>query len=450
VGRGSVSAMLEERCATPLAESLGRLETLVSPYTGLVRFTYEVLAAPDDARLVRVGSESTDHAALLGAPLDHIRDGSGGSGVCRDAAVAAAVAETAERYSLTCVPHRDLVFASADELPDAVDPERFALFHERQFVPGFAFERFARTTRVDWVRGIRLPDLEPAFLPAQLVYMWDRARVRGPIIGYGTSNGGACGATFAEALLNALLELVERDAVMITWYGRLSLPVLDVAADSGLRAHAARYFDATGVRYAGVDLSQLLDVPTVLGVVRGDTVGLGVGAASAPTVQVAWKKALAEAFAVRSWARVQRLEQAGREFRDDFTDVRAFADHIALYADPARAIQTAFLDGAAERRPVADIAHLEGESPAAHVRAIVRRLADAGLTAYAVDVTAPDVRAAGLTVVKAVVPELCPLDVDHRARYLGGTRLYEAAWRRGLRDGPLEYDDVNPLPHPFP
>lgn len=445
-----MTPLLEDRPATPLADSFARLETLVSPYTGLVRFTYEVLAAPDDARLVRIGSEATDHAALLGAPLDHIRDGSGGSGVSRDGAVAAAIAETAERYSLTYVPHDELVLASFDELPGAVDPERFALFHERQFVPGFAFERFTRASRVDWVRGIRLPDLEPASLPAQLVYMWDRSRVRGPIIGYGTSNGGACGATFAEALLNALLEAVERDAVMIAWYDRLSLPIIDIEDDAGLRAHAERYFEPTGVRYCGVDLSQLLGVPAVLGVVRGETIGLGVGAAAAPTIQVAWKKALAEAFAVRSWARVQRLEQPARAFRPDFTDVRTFADHIALYADPEHARQTSFVDGSDARRTASDVAPLGGENPAAHVASLVGRLDDAGLTAYAVDVTAPDVRAAGLTVVKAVVPELCPLDVDHRARYLGGTRLYEAAWRRGLREAPLGYDDVNPLPHPFP
>lgn len=445
-----MTPLIEDRPATPLADSLARLETLVSPYTGLVRFTYEVLAAPDDARLVRIGSEATDHAALLGAPLDHIRDGSGGSGVSRDAAVAAAVAETAERYSLTFVPHPDLVLASADELPGAVDPERFALFHERQFVPGFAFERFTGASRIDWVRGVRLPDLEPAFLPAQLVYMWDRSRVRGPVIGYGTSNGGACGATYAEALLNALLELVERDAVMIAWYGRLSPPVVDIDEEAELRDHADRYFEPAGVRYSGVDLSELLGVPTVLGVVRGDTIGLGVGGASAPTVQAAWKKALAEAFAVRSWARVQRSDQPAREFRPDFTDVRAFADHIALYADPERARETSFIDGSAARRPASGVPPLEGDRPAAHVTSILRRLDDAGLTAYAVDVTAPDVRTAGLTVVKAVVPELCPLDVDHRARYLGGPRLYEAAWRRGLRDAPLGYDDVNPLPHPFP
>jgi hypothetical protein len=49
-----------------------------------------------------------------------------------------------------------------------------------------------------------------------------------------------------------------------------------------------------------------------------------------------------------------------------------------------------------------------------------------------------------------VTPELCMLDVVHAARFLGGTRLYVAALALGLRSRPLDEDEVNPDPHPFP
>jgi ribosomal protein S12 methylthiotransferase accessory factor len=52
--------------------------------------------------------------------------------------------------------------------------------------------------------------------------------------------------------------------------------------------------------------------------------------------------------------------------------------------------------------------------------------------------------------VKVVAPELCSLDVPHAARFLGGPRLYRAAYELGLRRTPLTEDDVNPEPHPFP
>ena len=45
-----------------------------------------------------------------------------------------------------------------------------------------------------------------------------------------------------------------------------------------------------------------------------------------------------------------------------------------------------------------------------------------------------------------MAPELCPLDVSHAARFLGGRRLYHAAFEAGLVAAPLRLADLNPLP----
>jgi ribosomal protein S12 methylthiotransferase accessory factor len=72
------------------------------------------------------------------------------------------------------------------------------------------------------------------------------------------------------------------------------------------------------------------------------------------------------------------------------------------------------------------------------------------VSGYAVDVTSPDVRTAGVRVVHAVAPELCPLDVVEGVRFLGGRRMYEAAYEAGVAPRPLTPADLNPDPHPFP
>ena len=84
------------------------------------------------------------------------------------------------------------------------------------------------------------------------------------------------------------------------------------------------------------------------------------------------------------------------------------------------------------------------------MRALPRstRLNRQRISAYLVDVTAPDVPRAGLVVQRVVAPELCPLDVSHRALQ-GGERLTQTAFEAGLVQ-PLTLDDLNPLPHPFP
>lgn len=438
------------------ADALPRLETLVSPYTGIVRALHEPVRAPTDPVLVRVAGEPTKGGELLGASLEHMADGTGGAGSSRADAAVAAIGEAAERYSGAFVPPERIVLATAHELgPAAVVPERFALFAPWQYgKTSFPFRRFTRDSVVGWVQGFSLPDGEEAYLPAQLVYLGDpRGRPGEVPIGYATSNGLACGPTLEEAILSALLEVIERDAFMLTWYGRLSLPRLDWIGDGELSAYEERTFRPTGLRYAAIDLSAFLDVPVVLAVVRDAGSGpspLAVGAGCAPCVGGAWKKALSEAFAVRSWARSLLLERPQRRFRPDGADVRTFADHVHFYADPRRARAGGFLDAAAERRDVREIRRLEGDDVAALVRAACGRLARAGEQAYAVDVTSPDIAQAGVRVAKVVAPGLCQLDVSHSWRYLGGARIVHAAHRVGLRRRPLTPSEINPFPHPFP
>ncbi len=86
----------------------------------------------------------------------------------------------------------------------------------------------------------------------------------------------------------------------------------------------------------------------------------------------------------------------------------------------------------------------------AQIDAVCERLARHGVSAFAVDVTSPDVAALGVSVARVVAPELCALDVSHRARFLGGARLYTAAHEAGLAPRDLVLADLNTLPHPFP
>lgn len=422
------------------------LRRAVSPYTGIVRSVEECLAATAEPRLFQASCEVGDDERLVGFPLGHLA-GIGGTGGTRAEAAAAAVGEAIERYSASYVPRERFVTARAEELPRAVAPERFAPFSERQLAePGFLFRRFSSDTYATWVEGVELPGGEPAWLPAEYVFLGPAGVPTERPVTYGTSSGLACGDGWEETVLRGLCELLERDAFMLVWANRLSLPLLELDA-----AHAALEapFAGTGLQYAAVDLSVFHGFPIVLGVVRAGQRflgAIGVGAAAAPTAERAWWKALAEAFATRAAGATLTALAGGGAVHE----VTSFEDHIRYYARGDRAGATAFLDAAAERRSLASVPPLEGETAGARIEALCRRVQAAGSNAYAVDVTAPDVAALGLTVTRVVAPELCRLEVSHRARFLGGRRLYEAAAALGLRPGGLDEDDLNPDPHPFP
>ena len=395
------------------------LESLVSPYVGVVRGVDEVLAQPSDIRLTNVVCETGFAELLVGHGTTHLGAGSGASRSAR----AAAIAEAVERYSACWFDDADAIVATAAELGErAVEPARFALFSDRQHRSrGFPYAPFTDETRVAWV-----PAREGVFVPAQLVYLGWELRPGEVRIAHATSNGLACGPTFADARRTGLLELIERDSFMITWNARLSWPLLEWPDNRRLTAFEQRYVRPTGLRVSAVDLSAFWGVPCVLGIARSAVTGdapFGVGAGAALTIERAVEKAIDEAVRVRSWASALRAQGAQPPRRDE---IREFEEHILFYAYDEHAAAADFLDASDERRDVSSIASIEELD---------------FVSAYAVDVTAPDVHAAGVRVVKVVAPELCPLDVVHRCRHLGGRRLYEY-----VRDE----SEINPDPHPFP
>jgi len=154
---------------TPLAESLPRLRTCVSPLTGIVRTVDETLAAPDEHRLVHIACGLADGRPTLGGPVE---GHAASEQPLREAAEAAAIGEALERYSASFVPAGRLVVRSADRLPRTVDPGRFALFHDLQYAdPAFPFRAFRRDTVVAWVDGFALAGGAPAYLPAQVTFL---------------------------------------------------------------------------------------------------------------------------------------------------------------------------------------------------------------------------------------------------------------------------------------
>jgi ribosomal protein S12 methylthiotransferase accessory factor len=410
------------------------LAEIVSPYTGLVTELDQLLPSPDDARHFHVVGAPADPSVTLGRHGGMPGQPGSGYGADRAAVRDAALGEAVERYSAAYLPD-GLVTATARELgPEAARPEDFALFAAEQYAqPGFPFVPFTSDTRLRWVRARRLQDGADAWLPAQLVYLGFPHGE--PLVAYSTSNGLAAGDDWESALLPALLELVERDAFMLAWNARLSFPLLDWEASPELRDYYARYLAPAAARLTAVDLSGVHGVPVVLAVVRGRPGALVVGAGAAPTLAQAWRKAVAEAYAVRKAARELALREPRNSFAPDFHDVCDFAAHIKVYAYAENEPRAAFLDASTEVSDPAEAPVLEGGA-----LELAARLAENGIDSYAVDVTSPDVREAGLVVARAVAPRLIPLDVRHDARFLGGDRLRAVC----------AYADVNPDPHPFP
>jgi len=429
-----------------------QLRPLVSDRVGVICGLDETLAGADEPPLIRVTAVPAAAQELIGCSLDHVVSVCGTGRSVREA-VAAAIGESVERSSASYLPHERFVVATAKELGrTAVDPASFGLFSTDQYArPRFPFVPFESSTRIRWVDGVELGTGEPAWLPVELVFLADAVLPGEHRIAYATSSGLACAESALTATERGLFELLERDAFILVWANRLSPPLLDWSDEPRLVELARTYFDPTGLDYYAVDLSSFHELPIVLGVVQapGSGAAMGVGAAAAPTLEQAWLKALAEAFATRSAARKFALVEPERTYAADGSDVLTLEDHIRFYADDAHAAAARFLITGVTRR-VSDVPSLEPVRAEERVARLVERISAAGSRAYAVDVTAPDVRTTGLSVIKMVAPGLCALDVPHVARFQGTPRLLHLAEKDTLTAAGRFLHDLNPLPHPFP
>jgi ribosomal protein S12 methylthiotransferase accessory factor len=447
---------------TPIDVSLGRLRRLVSSRFGVVRHVGAGMRFRDEVSLPFYYSETTTSfvgdgggvTQLQGEVLNRPHIGGGGCYPDPDRAIAAAIGETVERYSACFVAEESVIFGSQADLASdgALPVEAFRYFTSEQLAsPGFDCQALTETDNIAWVRGIALGDGCPVLAPGQLIHFdsheFRRAFPNEPRLAPVTSNGLACGSTQTEAALAAVLELLERDAIMIVWYNELSLPRLDWSTDRLCTEFGRRYFEATQLHYEAVDLTQVHGIPTVLGVVSDPVAGsISLGGASAVSQRIAWEKALGEAFMCNivltnlGSSRKKRLGMASAQ------DVNSFEDRVAFYGSREHSFYASFLTESTLVTTLEDGNAMPALPPGRLLEWLGKTLASRGTDIYLFDVTSPDIADVGLSVVRAFAPTLCPLNADERHGFFGVRRLRDGAVAAGFRPR----DTFYPWPHPFP
>ncbi|MER7763790.1 TOMM precursor leader peptide-binding protein [Streptomyces sp. NPDC097619] len=371
--------------------------------------------------------------------------------------------EGLERYAGT---HRrtgsTLLTASYAELGEAaLDPATCGFYAESTYRDDPLVSPFDPARPIPWVYGHSLRDDRPVLVPARLVHY--SAGLAADNFVFECSNGCAIGSCTEEALLGALLELIERDAFLVAWYGGQRLTEIDLATVPGdaVRAMADRAA-LQGYEVHAFDNRIDLGVPVVTGLaVRRDggpgLFSFGAGAALDPVDAI--EAALSEVLTYIPHLPGQVAERQGalEAMAADFGRVLHLKDHAQLYGLPAMAEHVRpYLEPVAVR-PLAEV--YGPDRPAPPVSADLRedlaycvdRLTSAGHDVIVVDQTTPEQERIGLRTVCAVVPGLLPIDFGwsrQRAPYL--PRLRTAARRAGLRDTDLTDAEIRMVPHPFP
>ncbi|MFC5666090.1 TOMM precursor leader peptide-binding protein [Kitasatospora misakiensis] len=416
--------------ATYLDEQSGLIPSVTSYTEHAFPFTGAVLAVP--------GASSVEPA---------------GYGRTRDFASAwsIAVAESLERLAAYAPSKRTGVRAGYAEVAEAaIDPRSLGLYpDDRYLIPGFPYRRFTEDAVTDWVWGYSFGQGRPVLVPEAFVYYRKPTPAGEPRFASEISSGFALGGCYEEAVLHGVLEVAERDAFLMAWYGRTPLPRIDLATVPDRRIPlVAERIERQGYRVHVFDSTREHGIPSfwtlaedISGTGRPRAVSTGgSGLRPAEAILAALHELSQTVEYVTVLAFDPRWSERARYLADHPDEVVSMADHLLCAANPGTFDRYSFLlDDPVTSTWQQGLERWYWPSHAdigADLDESVRRFAAAGMDVVAVDTTSMEQTAGGFRCVKVMAPGSVPMTFGHAARRVTGLpRLSEVR---------------NPHPHPFP
>ncbi|MFE2971033.1 YcaO-like family protein [Streptomyces sp. NPDC059340] len=269
------------------------------------------------------------------------------------------------------------------------------------------------------------------------------------------------GTSLEQALLAGLGEVVERDAAAVWWANAAPLPRLPLSAR--IRALLGPMLETHEVTLAHIDND--FAIPVLAACVRTRAEGwLTIGFAARADPEAAALKALAEAFALQLTCRALDDPAAAAHIAGGFTDRRnplkghgrsspwrghRPGDRGTAAGDTGARCRPVRLRGSRSDRPgPAAIWTQVPRVPGGTLGTLRARGEAAGHEVLYADLTTRQARAAGMRVVRVIVPGMigtapacCP--------YFGGRRVRDQGVTLGWRRTPLTVEQMNtfPMPH---
>lgn len=372
-----------------------------------------------------------------------------------------AILEGLERYcGISPRGKKTAVHDSFNQLTEsALNPARVGFHDAAQYErPDFPFQPFDPDRKIDWVWGYSFLQEKPILVPERLAYYSSGC---GHGFVYETSNGCALGGSLEEAIFYGILEVIERDSFLMTWYAQLPLVPLDPCSTGDLEMNlmVERLRDVFGYEVHLFDSTMEHGIPSVWALAKNRTdqgVNMICAAGAHPDPVRAAKGAIHE-IAGMLLAFNEKLEANREQYEQMLHDpflVRQMEDHSMLYSlkeaeerlnfllDPDRPVisfQEAF-------KPKAWHADLTDE-----LSLILQTFSELNLEVIVVDQTTPETLRNGLHCVKVLIPGMLPMTFGHHlVRLTGLERVLRIPAELGYVKEPLQQEQLNGYPHPFP
>ncbi|WP_217643293.1 TOMM precursor leader peptide-binding protein [Actinopolyspora lacussalsi] len=432
------------RSSTP-EQVLDKYQHLISPVTGVVKEIKRDRNAPELFNSFRSGPNFSAKATGMDTLRRSMRDESGGKGVSATDAKASALCEALERYSGRFHGDEERIQGTLRSLGDiAVHPNECMLFHQRQYATRLEWnaahapfqhvcEPFDECAVTDWTPVWSLTWQRQRLLPTGMLY-YGAPAVQGCPDLRADSNGNAAGSSLEDAIVQGLLELVERDAVALWWYNRTPVPGVDLDAFHEQWIEELRWtYTRMGREIWVLDVTSDINIPVMVAMSRridsvDEHIMFGFGAHFDP--RIALRRALTELNQLTSAA---APNGRGEEVAVDDPDAWAWWRYATVRNQPYL-----IPDADEALRVPESFDYVPRRDLAKDIESVVAVLSEKGLDTLVLDQTRPDI---DLPVVKMIVPGM-----RHFWARFGNGRLYEVPVELGRLTEPTAYEELNPFP----
>jgi ribosomal protein S12 methylthiotransferase accessory factor len=372
-----------------------------------------------------------------------------------------AILEGLERYcGLAAHGKRTVVHDSYRNLEsNALNPVKVGVHTQEQYAqPGFPFHPFNPDRFMNWVWGYSFLEERPILVPELLAYY---SLGCGEGFVYETSNGCALGGSLEEAIFHGIMEVVERDSFLMTWYAQLSLPRLDPysANDQELQLMIERVRAVAGYDINFYNSTMENGIPSILAIAKNrKQKGLNlICAAGAHLDPLKAVKSAIHELAAMMMTLDEKFEENQEELLRMLQEpslVRKMDDHGLLYGMAQAEERLQFLLN--ENRPLRTFDeeykwksnHADLTEDLQEILSVFRKL---NLDVIVVDQTTSETIRNGLHCVKVLIPGMLPMTFGHHlTRVTGLERVLKVPMELGYSSQPLKFEELNPHPHPFP
>ena len=348
---------------------------------------------------------------------------------------------------------------------NAIAPEALPLFADEQYVsPDFLFQPFTHDTEFNWVKGRRLISQEDIWIPLQLVLFFYISSIEESRIGYSSSSGMASHIDEALAIIAGVTELVERDALMLSWYANVPLhrveidrPLYSKKANRALE-HIKSLSGDMSFWLHDVGFLELPCISAVQLVPYYNKFAYQAGTAASLDGEEAFVQALMEYGQSELQLKCAMLAPQ-RQFRrgvevifdappdKPLEEMHTFLETIGYYGytENIGLLKNFFQSN--DTVGLSELPQMKFKHSEEQLEYLKYVLQQYDIDPIVIDCTHEQM--SQVKVVKVFIPELVQPHISAYP-YLGCPRIYELPMKMGLRDKPLTFEELKLGPVPFP